>query len=258
MIRSSPLDDRVTILLTNGATTKESWKAGRGPLPRYRDSPTCWAFNGATTEGVVEGSSIDSDRSVGFSILMKICCFNGATTKESWKAQRMPPQIVHYARMSRFNGATTKESWKAGIPTRDRPECPRNYRFNGATTKVSWKAWTRWSGKPGRAGSSFNGATTKVSWKAGRDFSFISPGPIFTVTHPQSGPRRRCRGRRQRWAELGFFVIREKLMGPRRRSRGRHRLLCAWPFDDVSLKACFNGATTKESWKASGRSAEGH
>jgi len=85
--------------------------------------------------------------------------FNGATTKESWKApiafcQNAGPGELqwghdkgvveggkkpakHRRRHGSFNGATTKESWKARIAS---PIRGRNERFNGATTKESWKA----------------------------------------------------------------------------------------------------------------------
>ena len=62
--------------------------------------------------------------------------FNGATTKESWKADCAVVSAA-IAEPS-FNGATTKESWKAA----DRPRrvADGHRRFNGATTKESWKA----------------------------------------------------------------------------------------------------------------------
>ena len=153
-----------------------SWKAST-PVEYEiaRVSSLQWGHD----EGVVEGDQMQPDRPA------LRACFNGATTKVSWKATARHDGDAGL--VTRFNGATTKESWKADRGDRvasaivsasmgPRRRC-RGRRgmtaasarasasgFNGATTKVSWKApISRLDARPTLR---FNGATTKVSWKA--------------------------------------------------------------------------------------------
>ena len=97
-------------------------------------------------------------------------------------AARLP--LEHFC----FNGATTKVSWKASAEASIAARCRGS--FNGATTKVSWKA------DPQRSTFAelqlgFNGATTMVSWKAQYDAGYVDGIRVASM-----GPRRRCRGRR--------------------------------------------------------------
>ena len=85
----------------NGATTKVSWKAGQRRRSRlHRSTSLQWGHD----EGVVEG-----DRCTLTSATEVDWCFNGATTKVSWKARTLWRQGIRHVR---FNGATTKVSWK--------------------------------------------------------------------------------------------------------------------------------------------------
>ena len=229
-------------------------------------------------------------------------CFNGATTKESWKAadraSRLPGAIASMGprRRSRgrprsdgrfepepgFNGATTKESWKADHPARSAAD---HGGFNGATTKESWKArqadlaeqaafalqWGHDEGVVEDRGTADRGLGSALQW--GHDEGVvegpIGPAASLSVNVDASmGPRRRSRGRPNQagnnfkaillqWGHDEGVVEGHAPLQPAARFR---RL--QWGHDEgvvegsvctgrpARLNAGFNGATTKESWKA--------
>ena len=162
-------------------------------------------------------------------------------------------------RTGSFNGATTKVSWKAltdlagsrGLQSlqwgHDNGVVEGNVNFlniaggasfNGATTRCRGRrpslTATRY---PSRC---FNGATTKVSWKASSSSEHMASTPELQWGHDKGvveGAEPDVRKRPDVVAS----------MGPRQRCRGR---LFVPPAGTISVLRCFNGATTKVSWKA--------
>ena len=75
------------------------------PTARRRRLSLQWGHD----EGVVEGDASTT------SVARPESCFNGATTKASWKASVDGTSTEPH---ERFNGATTKASWKATTSSR--------------------------------------------------------------------------------------------------------------------------------------------
>ena len=251
----------------NGATTKASWKTlssvGVARLVRLQ-----WGHDEVVVEGIGTGALRPRRRRR----------FNGATTKESWKGQRAVTRAGVYG----FNGATTKASWKRsyGVTPSDRDASmgprrrsrgrravrlhaptddqsasmgPRRRSrgrgrrhgrqgsccrcFNGATTKASWKGMLE-AFDTRRLLTCFNGATTKASWKARTTTHANRPLTALQWGHDEGVVEGERRARRPGRSTVAS-------MGPRRRRRGRRLAE-----DDAPARLCFNGATTKSSWKA--------
>ena len=175
----------------NGATTKESWKTGSADTSVSADRWLQWGHdegvveNGRRTadsvsglalqwghdEGVVEnvlGSlKVRSNHQlqwghdegvVEYAEVVVQCsasCFNGATTKESWKTTAGRRAVVE---PSSFNGATTREAWK-GKSGNEETGCGYERCFNGTTTREAWK--TGAAVPCIRRLTCFNGATTR-------------------------------------------------------------------------------------------------
>jgi len=236
--------------------------------------------------------------------VLSTCCFNGATTKESWKAlltiSRVPAMkalqwghdkgVVEGPVARRIPALAGKLQWGHDKGVVEGCQCRlisgELDRFNGATTKESWKASDTRLARD-LACTGFNGATTKESWKAltallnafiviklqwGHDKGVVEGKDIRSPTLPgepaSMGPRQRSRGRRGglegcarrralQWGHDKGVVegiapatsvaeLASASMGPRQRSRGR----LASVITRCVVVARFNGATTKESWKA--------
>ena len=162
-------------------------------------------------------------------------CFNGATTKVSWKARhtRSSSGADHRS----FNGATTKVSWKAGATSSIRvvhanasmgPRRRCRGRRRAACRAQPDGRKLQWGHDEGVVEGtsnavcnavsevSFNGATTKVSWKA----------------VPERAQRRA--------ASSGFNGATTKVSWK----------ACRWATHGQPTEQRFNGATTKVSWKA--------
>ncbi len=240
----------------NGATTKSPWKAAENIWQPLGRPAAKYASMGPPTKESWKDLRVLARRNMAGPVIDR---FNGATTKESWKAIMLHGVQLPRWLARRFNGATTKESWKAVIAglVEDLGLKVCEGGFNGATTKESWKACPLENGCFAASSSPhrFNGATTKESWKHFQPRSRSAEGTQLEARDLASmGPRRRSRGRQTKSRRMTSRTDRQPRasMGPRRRSRGRHQSSRGIASRATRLTTtAFNGATTEEeSWKS--------
>jgi len=177
-------------------------------------------------EGVVEGMTEEPDQGP------MVECFNGATTKASWKALGDGWQALGYSTLQWghdegvVEGPTTSACSTAPCPS-----------FNGATTKASWKAtktyvelsnenWLQWGHDEGVV----EGETATQLLRDGHSLQWGHDEGVVegAISLPSE----------TRLAGLQWGHDEGVVEG----SRIRRLRSAFW--------SCFNGATTKASWKA--------
>ena len=211
-----------------------------GPRRRSRGKRACVSFQPSTIER-----------------------FNGATTKESWKTciasmgcQNPRSASMGPRRRSRGKHWQTRPLATAEVELQWGHDegVVENSRCVQGTTLRSMLQWghdegvvenqTKY-GQIKRANDSFNGATTKESWKTKTCGLIPVCHTVLQWGHDEGVVENDGYCRRR-------FAMGVASMGPRRRSRGKRRLLRR----RFAMACCFNGATTKESWKTDSNDPE--
>ncbi len=208
-----------------GATTKESWKASERQSPMSTIAALQWGHD----EGVVEGATCP--------VLLPrpLTCFNWATTKESWKACqpessfiRIPLASIGPRRRSRgrrLSMSYLADDEMASIGPRRRSRGRHGFDNPvraGEEASIGPRRTSRGRHVPqGIAIANdrrFNWATTKESWKAFRRSKILA------------------------WLDALQWGHDEGVV----EAQGQCRT-----HDESQYQAASDGATTKESWKAS-------